>query len=492
MEGRWRLLFAVYPSNVVFKIVVTMREGNSADWDFVIQHPLSPHIRQQDSVGIPADLTSFKWLTFLVLNYSKEYTRLAITSYRQNGVCHRRSGRASVDEMSSEPKKKHTRVPRRRKHAVGVCASCRKRHIKCDLARPTCSACKAVGVTCDGYDSELRWTSNPGRYLTRKSKSNESGVISTRRHLYSEKDRISMSVDLRLSLVPGSVDNSLQEIDGRSKEPPFPGQGTFVGPFGFINLQPERELDRPEYQRISEPVVSLDELIPSENPTDSAIPGLDDLSLNLDTVEDCLNWPDLFNLEDMWPDLNQNAIQNKPFDNTTRYLGTIGTDMTLGIPQQDDSQNLDFSLGSIQVEDAELLLKRYQDTVISHSFSFPLIEKSPWEIVNVNAAVMTLSRINYLGTERVTHASMANLLTLIATSAAHKAASAKNSGDYNAVHWENIRAAGYSKAKSHLQESLKNETGHIKKAKYKDQFMAVSAMLSFAVCYFSRYSRVRY
>lgn len=37
------------------------------------------------------------------------------------------------------------------------CATCKKRHRKCDETRPVCLACKAQGLKCDGYDVILRW-----------------------------------------------------------------------------------------------------------------------------------------------------------------------------------------------------------------------------------------------------------------------------------------------------------------------------------------------
>lgn len=37
------------------------------------------------------------------------------------------------------------------------CFTCRSRKIRCDLKKPSCNNCKKTGVTCGGYDINLRW-----------------------------------------------------------------------------------------------------------------------------------------------------------------------------------------------------------------------------------------------------------------------------------------------------------------------------------------------
>lgn len=39
------------------------------------------------------------------------------------------------------------------------CATCKRRHRKCDETKPTCRACKAQNLKCEGYDVILRWGS---------------------------------------------------------------------------------------------------------------------------------------------------------------------------------------------------------------------------------------------------------------------------------------------------------------------------------------------
>jgi arginine metabolism regulation protein II len=58
-----------------------------------------------------------------------------------------------------------TRKPRkpqkpRRTHNLGDCATCRRRHVKCDQARPHCSVCRNANLECDGFPSPIRWVSS--------------------------------------------------------------------------------------------------------------------------------------------------------------------------------------------------------------------------------------------------------------------------------------------------------------------------------------------
>jgi hypothetical protein len=39
------------------------------------------------------------------------------------------------------------------------CWTCKRRHRRCDNARPTCQNCAERGVACEGYEVRLRWGS---------------------------------------------------------------------------------------------------------------------------------------------------------------------------------------------------------------------------------------------------------------------------------------------------------------------------------------------
>lgn len=82
----------------------------------------------------------------------------------------------------------------RRTHTLGGCQTCRRRHVKCDQMRPTCLTCRAFGVSCEGYSTEIRWMSGKHQSQQQRQSSSESrsadksatssGGHGTRRHLY--------------------------------------------------------------------------------------------------------------------------------------------------------------------------------------------------------------------------------------------------------------------------------------------------------------------
>lgn len=91
----------------------------------------------------------------------------------------------AVFMSTKEPREKQRR---RRKHAFGGCGTCRRRHVKCDQARPLCLTCRAVGVDCEGYSSDIRWMPQATLSSASTTKDAEIEEISsnvTRRHLYS-------------------------------------------------------------------------------------------------------------------------------------------------------------------------------------------------------------------------------------------------------------------------------------------------------------------
>lgn len=382
----------------------------------------------------------------------------------------------------------------RRKNALGVCSTCRRRHIKCDLVRPICGGCKAIGSACEAVEPDLIWqaTTTPSQ----KRKSPGSTPLAPRRHLYTDQDRVSMTIDLQSSLQTRSVDDSLHEIDDGSGEASlFPGQSNFIGPFGILSLQKAdapstpNDQDQNKDQDQGEPDVSPIVDSASAIELDPLPTDLIDLP-NLQNVGEFLNWPDLLDIDLSWSDLSFNDISTSPspWQLPPAIDMEIPTEQNIdtarGSNPKDGNTPSDFSLGNVQIPEAQMLLRRYKDIVVAHSFSFPLYGTSPWEALNIDAAVITMGRISFMGVDRVSHAAMSNLLALIAVSSAHKAAQIRNQGisGASADHWERISMDSYARGKDHLQRSLKSETHVNPPPKYKEQMMAISAMLQFAVC----------
>ncbi|KAE8420668.1 fungal-specific transcription factor domain-containing protein [Aspergillus pseudocaelatus] len=140
------------------------------------------------------------------------------------------------------------------------------------------------------------------------------------------------------------------------------------------------------------------------------------------------------------------------------------------------------------LKNAVELLKHFQRRVIPQMAVVHLSKKSPWDIVNMPAVLLTWGALTIMNCEAVTHASQAHLYSLLACSAIDLAANpSTDKMGFPAEYWEELAQRCYGEAKSHIRISLSEETGGSRKAKLKDQLMALYGMIKFAV--FSGQSR---
>jgi len=89
--------------------------------------------------------------------------------------------------------------------------------------------------------------------------------------------------------------------------------------------------------------------------------------------------------------------------------------------------------------------------------------------------------MTFMQTSRNSNAAIANLMALLAISAYHLAHQKTLEHSPDVSYWRKIGSLASQQAKEHLQISLKTEVSGEGHAKYKDQVMALSAMLAFAV-----------
>jgi arginine metabolism regulation protein II len=62
---------------------------------------------------------------------------------------------------------KNSPTPKKRSKTFSGCFTCRSRKIRCDMRRPKCQNCVKAGLTCSGYDINLKW-SIPIEFQTKK------------------------------------------------------------------------------------------------------------------------------------------------------------------------------------------------------------------------------------------------------------------------------------------------------------------------------------
>jgi arginine metabolism regulation protein II len=203
-------------------------------------------------------------------------------------------------------------------------------------------------------------------------------------------------------------------------------------------------------------------------------------------ADDLLQWSDLFG-EDCYgmfsdPSYPGNHFDFSQLDDT--YPETV-------LPLEDTSlQSLPFPHTPTPInilDHASFLLKNFQKNIVPQMTVVPLA-KSPWNILNVPAALVTLGELTIMESESVSHARQANLCSLLACSAIHLAmdSSTETIGSFPRNHWKEVSEQAYQDANTHLKISLSEETGGVRKAKLKDQLMAIYGLTEFAVSFSPR------
>ncbi|KAI8305953.1 hypothetical protein K4K59_011760 [Colletotrichum sp. SAR11_240] len=222
---------------------------------------------------------------------------------------------------------------------------------------------------------------------------------------------------------------------------------------------------------------------------------LDDL---FSTSLDFLQWGDLFTWDTEVPGLESgplpmSTIESHELANHQSGVWSTGnTEDVHGHSGDAVANGTDADLEGMAwpevdwVVDAPALLKHFNEEVINQMGSLPINEKSGWRILNVPSAILTLSHITMFGVDKkdIRHVSLANLYGLLAVSAFHLSL---NPGAFPALsrpgdYWHFLSDRTYEAAKIHLKISLESETSRnsTSKAKYKEQLMAVGAVLASA------------
>ncbi|GAT19481.1 C6 transcription factor [Aspergillus luchuensis] len=337
------------------------------------------------------------------------------------------------------------------------------------------------------------------RGLDAISTQNSEANIST-----SEKSRVSMSDALSADLVSGSIDASLAEIENRFRDAERPSQGDIVvGPFSVLDFSLTDPKFASSAQPADETTVANDVVLSSANTLPEGASGVSP-ALSQDSIaymNDLLQWSDILSLDPQlhsatlsgtldlgdWlpldlgteaPILEHNLLGEAPslMDDTAAVYnsGPENYSTSKVIPAVDCNP-------PDVLADAHFLLRHFQDHVISRMMAVPIDQKSPWKILNVPSAVVTYSDITFLGSQNITHARLANLYCLLACSALHLTVNPSMRTSDSTERWKPVAEYAYHLAKDHMQMSLKHETQEPKKAKYKDQLMAICALTEFAI-----------
>ncbi|KAL4972782.1 fungal-specific transcription factor domain-containing protein [Aspergillus desertorum] len=376
-------------------------------------------------------------------------------------------------------------MPRpRRSHTLGACRTCRRRHVKCDQKRPACRTCRTLGVPCEGFVNEVRWMrdGNPDDKIEEQN--------GTRRHLYTEQSRQSMSTSLGSNLVSGSISASLAEIDLKTRDAEHPPVGDIViGPFGVLDFGPTQSQNTRRTQaKASEQAVPDQEAprSPSQRGPAAAqetqeLPALANDSPSY--IDDFLHWSDILGLSPEQPGFFQPSMLDLDMylaDPVSEPLSADvqAEDMAILTPPPSAMEMASTFLDAAALADAPFLFKHFNENIVPQMVIMPLGDKSPWRILNLSAAMATYNDLTILGSQNISHARLANLYSLLACSAVHLSTSHSSTGS---AHWQQAAGQMFEQARDHMQKSLKLETREPKRAKYKDQLMAICCLIQYTV-----------
>ncbi|KAF4990261.1 hypothetical protein FGRMN_8569 [Fusarium graminum] len=319
----------------------------------------------------------------------------------------------------------------------------------------------------------------------------------SRRHLFTEENRKSMSNAL-LTDVPSTVTAALNQIDEESKALDIKNEAQIiceVGPFQVFKFESCQFTATPISDHISFNDMDLDNLSEVqtqdlseriENDADQSIFPNAYSSTSLDF----LHWGDLFTWDVSVldnPPQPYNSFEALPMNlNWPHHLNMSFYDsLDTVVPFEAVSDDVAWPQLDLMT-DAPLLLKHFNDDVISQMGSLPINEKSAWKTLHYPSAIITLSELTMLDVSKsqIKRANLATFYALIAVSAFHLSLNSitfpkfVRPGD----HWKSISSRTYEAAKQHFKLSLEKESQpgpH--KAKYKEQLMAISAVLATAL-----------
>lgn len=319
-----------------------------------------------------------------------------------------------------------------------------------------------------------------------------------------EKSRLSMSAGLGHDLISGSVDATLAEIDQKSQTIDKNTGEMAVGPFSVLNFHRDSDQAGPRVEPegdstpvpelvtgVTAPVLGAAPITPLTDPVgyrDDFLHWSDILGLELDNA-DFSTWPETTTPEELdsavqdfhLPSIGEsrqpdNSIAVPPHEPMLSDPGHLIWTPTSHPTGQDSSPPADI------LADAPFLLKHLQTKVAPLMVAMPLGKKSPWTMLNIPAAVVTLGDLTFMSADNITHARLANLYSLLACSAIHLTLQQSPDTDRPVEHWQRVTNQAFAQAKEQMQLTLKNELEPPRKAKYKDQLMALCALTEFAVC----------
>ncbi|KAH6633191.1 fungal-specific transcription factor domain-containing protein [Boeremia exigua] len=387
---------------------------------------------------------------------------------------------------------------KKRTHNLGGCATCRRRHVKCDQARPACATCRKAKLDCGGFPSQIRWASmSYGPSRPTEAPEENTTLPNVSKNTGGSQAEVSLTKDQNLpvsdSVSSNNGPHAIQQDGQDSRLIPSPASLSIGTDSMSLAVDSESASFLPQEPNLL---------------NHSSVGSLSDLE-SLFESSNGLIWNDLF---DTTFDMSMPLIQDQLYDPT--YSDPLSLLAHAAHQPQSygrESQSLDYASISNQsyekqntsamnrsfdpqdtphaltdleeaqvLKDAHYLLKHFRDTLIPQFGPLPMSCKSPWETLMWNNAVQTHAELTWLQGSNVKHANKANLFALLGCSAHIVAKAPPVTLELDPVRGMQILEYASKRAKRHMQESLRLETAGDCKAKYKDQLMAIFSLIALA------------
>lgn len=398
---------------------------------------------------------------------------------------------------SHAPQPDDVTVPAR---SFGGCSTCRKRHMKCDEGRPSCSACRDSGLACGGYEKSIFFSSDD------RNGASAGGRLRFRQFMLSEQERQAMSEWLTASVPPKSAFRYITQIDDECEEAspsddlhicrgPFSVFSTGKGRGGSTDAEPSpTAVDWTEGDD-GDRIMAQDVLMADTNTTQSLdTSNLDmpmspsaqqSLELMLEHVQSEWGPASLTFSDDLWDSARDLGCAHEALDEAVMPALQMTTFMPVApsdlfemtalaqppahlLPPPSSPAPSPQGINTNIPEHAVFLLKHYSTTVLNLLTPFRHT-KTPWHILFIPHVKNCLAGLT-LG-EQLDHASLSAFYGTLAISAL------SIGGVSGSQMWLEQGRAFQQLAREHTREMLKMAYEAPKGAKYKSILMALITMV---------------
>ncbi|CAM1505173.1 Fc.00g108100.m01.CDS01 [Cosmosporella sp. VM-42] len=363
--------------------------------------------------------------------------------------------------------------------SFGGCNTCRRRRVKCDESRPTCSMCRVARLECGGYDKAIffGWqdTIDPG-------------TVRFRRPILTEEEREQMSQLLTSMVPPQLALRHLAQIDEECENvPDFQNIQVSHGPFGAFRQGRAEASPAPQLSWDW-----LEDVLPAQ----AAVVGGQEPSFLIETTTPAWE-PDLnqslaepvgditqqsFDLVDLVVDSNESLEMIDSIlgqgDQNDSGLPILTQSSLPTFPNQFDqvfTPNPFWPLTSINSKvppNAVILLRHYSVTFLGALTPFRH-EKTPWHILFIPHAKNCLAALA-MG-EELDHASLCAFYGILAISAFSLG------GASTSQLWQDQGKIFRDQSRGHCRLMIQTAYNIPKAAKYKTTLMALITMVQVSI-----------